>query len=346
MRHRRLAVAAACAASAALSSPTVARGRPASTPPAIRIAELGHLVVGGAPKSVRGAATRARVRAPGLAPQQLDPNGDFVPGATYVRFIRLQAPHHRLPILLLPGGGLSGAVYETTPDGRPGWESFFLRAGYSVFTADLEQTGRSPWARYPEIDPEEPAFRDRAFLWEVFRVGPPGSYGEGLRAFPGTQFPVAAFDAFGKLAAPRFRPAPEVEAATFDTLVERVCPCVLLAHSASGGPALAVAQRRADLVKAVVAVEPSTVPEGGPRQAPPTLLVWGDFLGPDQTQASWAEEVTASRRFAQATPGSAGTTLLDLPALGIRGNSHMLMSDLNSDRVAGLIDDWIRARGF
>jgi pimeloyl-ACP methyl ester carboxylesterase len=274
----------------------------------------------------------------------VDPNGDFTPGATYVQFIRLEATRHKLPILLLPGGGLSAIVYETTPDGRPGWEPFFLRAGYSVFMADLQQTGRSPWSRYPEINPEEPEFRDRAFLWETFRIGPQGSYGHDMRPFAGTQFPVAAFDAFAKLVAPRFRSPPPVEVTTFDAIIQQVCPCILLSHSASGGPALAAAERRPDLVKAVIAVEPSSVTEEPPGRASPALVVWGDFLGLDQTESSWAKQVAASRRFVQARSGNA--TLIDLSALGVRGNSHMLMSDLNSDAVAKLVDDWIQRLGF
>ncbi len=321
------------------------RGSPTS-PSILRIAELGHVVVGGATISVRNAAPRQRVRAPGLPHAMVEANGDFTPGATYVRFVKLAAPRHQLPILFLPGGGLSGAVYETTPDGRPGWEPWFLRAGYSVFTADLQQTGRSPWARYPEINPDEPAFRDRAFLWEIFRIGPPGSYADGMHPFAGTQFPVAAFDAFAKLAAPRFASPPEVEAATYDAIVERVCPCILLSHSASSGPALAAAQRRPDLVKAVIAVEPARVPRERPHSAPPALVVWGDFLAPDQTQASWAEQVTASRQFVDGALRPGDATFMDLPALGIRGNSHLLMADRNSDQVAALIDRWIRERGL
>jgi pimeloyl-ACP methyl ester carboxylesterase len=342
-RVHSLRLAAACAASLAVSSSTVGCAEQRSPKSTVRVAEMGHLVVGGAPISVRGAATRLRVRATGLPPELVDPNGDFTPGATYVRFIRLEAPRHKLPILLLPGGGLSGAVYETTPDGRPGWEPFFLRAGYSVFTADLQQTGRSPWSRYPEINREEPVFRDRAFLWETFRIGRPGSYGDGMRPFAGTQFPVTAFDAFATLAAPRFRSPRDVEVATFDAIIQRVCPCILLSHSAAGGPALAAAERRPDMVRAVIAVEPSSVPEQ-PRRSSPALLVWGDFLSADQTESSWAEEVIASRRFVQAR--SAEATFIDLPALDIHGNSHLLMSDLNSDKVADLIDDWIRRCGF
>ena len=304
--------------------------------------EMPNVAAGAARPSLRPASEHPRAPSACLPPVQVDPNGDFTPGATYVHFVRLAAPRSRFPLLLLPGGGLSGAVYETTPDGRPGWESFFLRAGYSVFTADLQQTGRSPFARYPEINPDEPAFRNRAFLWEVFRIGPPESYGRGQRAFEHTQFPVTAFDQFAKLAAPRFRASPAAEAETYDAIIRRVCPCVVIAHSASASPALAAAYRQPGLVRAIVAVEPASVPPPPDGPIPPTLILWGDYLQPDQTQADWETEHENSRRLAAARPGPSQIAFVDLPAIGIGGNSHLLMADMNSDCIATLIDGWIR----
>jgi len=35
-----------------------------------------------------------------------------------------------------------------------------------------------------------------------------------------------------------------------------------------------------------------------------------------------------------------------LPERGIRGNSHMLMMDDNSDQIAALIQEWIAAKGL
>lgn len=305
--------------------------------------ELDGLTTSAARLAPRGPSAPQSVRAACLLPAQIDPNGDFTPGATYVHFVRLAAPRHPFPILLLPGGGLSGAVFETTPDGRPGWESFFLRAGYSVFTADLQQTGRSPFARYPEINQDEPAFRDRAFFWEVFRIGPPGSYDRGQRAFENTQFPVNAFDDFAKLAAPRFWIPPEAEAEAYDAIIRRICPCIIIAHSASAGPAIAAAYRQAALVKAIVAVEPATMPTRPPGEPLPTLIVWGDHLRPDQTQADWETEREDSRRFAATSSGDSRVAFIDLPAMGISGNSHLLMADGNSDCVAQILEDWIRA---
>jgi hypothetical protein len=37
---------------------------------------------------------------------------------------------------------------------------------------------------------------------------------------------------------------------------------------------------------------------------------------------------------------------VDLPKIGIRGNSHMMMMDRNSDQVAGVIQDWLQKQGL
>jgi hypothetical protein len=39
-------------------------------------------------------------------------------------------------------------------------------------------------------------------------------------------------------------------------------------------------------------------------------------------------------------------TRIDLPKLGIRGNSHMLMMDTNSDQIAAMIQKWMVDKGL
>ena len=36
----------------------------------------------------------------------------------------------------------------------------------------------------------------------------------------------------------------------------------------------------------------------------------------------------------------------ELPKMGIKGNSHMVMMDKNSDQVAGVIQDWLVKKGL
>ncbi len=41
------------------------------------------------------------------------------------------------------GAGQNGTMYETTPDGRPGWIFFFLQRGFAVYNVDWPCMGRS-----------------------------------------------------------------------------------------------------------------------------------------------------------------------------------------------------------
>ena len=36
----------------------------------------------------------------------------------------------------------------------------------------------------------------------------------------------------------------------------------------------------------------------------------------------------------------------DLPAMGVKGNTHMLMMDRNSDQIAALIHGWLAKQGL
>ena len=44
---------------------------------------------------------------------------------------------------------------------------------------------------------------------------------------------------------------------------------------------------------------------------------------------------------------SGGTVdVVDLPKVGIKGNSHMMMMDKNNLEVAGLIQNWLEGKGL
>lgn len=310
----------------------------------IEVGEIGSFYVGGESLRLRGLPARPQVQADKNAPLQIDPNGDFESGQVYVQFVKLAQPRQRLPLVLLPGGSLSGVTYETTPDGRPGWQMLFLRMGYSVYTVDLMQAGRAPWARIPEVNPREPQFRSKEFLWEVFRIGSAGSYGTAgtPRAYADSRFPVAAFDAFAKQAMPRFHPSADKLRDSYDALIRRVCPCIIVAHSASGLPALEAAQRHADLIAAVVALEPSAVPAIDEPKPVPQLFMWGDHLDLSEKEGDWAKQYHGAHAYHESMLGVRGaSTWIYLPKLGIRGNSHMLMMDDNSADLARRVHRWL-----
>ena len=75
----------------------------------------------------------------------------------------------------------------------------------------------------------------------------------------------------------------------------------------------------------------------------PTLVMFGDHLarragGP----FSWAGSLESCNKFVeQLKEGGGDAEMMYLPAMGIKGNSHMLMQDRNSDQLADLMIAWI-----
>jgi len=58
----------------------------------------------------------------GFPPQRRYRNdGAHMVGQMYAQHFRLAQPRYPIPIALWHGGGLTGASWETTPDGRAGW---------------------------------------------------------------------------------------------------------------------------------------------------------------------------------------------------------------------------------
>ena len=85
------------------------------------------------------------------AARAIDMNGSYCAGQLYVQEYRLAEPRHPHPVLMWHGGGMTGAQWESTPDGRQGWLWRLLQSGYDVFVADAPERGRASWAMYPQI---------------------------------------------------------------------------------------------------------------------------------------------------------------------------------------------------
>ena len=71
--------------------------------------------------------------------------------------------------------------------------------------------------------------------------------------------------------------------------------------------------------------------------------MFGDHLG-DVTggPANWAQSFASCNTFVDQLKKAGGDAqMMHLPAMGIKGNSHMLMQDKNSDQLADLVIAWI-----
>jgi pimeloyl-ACP methyl ester carboxylesterase len=315
---------------------------------AIHVREIGSFHVGGEPVTLSGLPPRAMALALGAAARPLSPDGDFETGQMYAQYVRLQAPRARYPLLLWHGGGMTGATWETKPDGGPGWQSYFLHAGHDVFVSDAVERGRASWSRYPEIYRDAPHFRSKQECWELFRFGPAGSY-HARAAYPGTLFPVDCLDRFQKQIVPRWRSNDTPTQAAYDALVRKVGPSVVMTHSQGGAFGFRAALHAPDVVRAVIAIEASGAPDPDAVDVTtlrkvPHLLVLGDYIDRDPL---WPAMVVRVRRYLKAIADAGGVAdVLDLPEMGIRGNSHFPMMDRNSDDVATLVQGWMERQGL
>ena len=48
-----------------------------------------------------------------------------------------------VPVVMVHGATLTGKSWETTPDGRMGWDEYFVRKGHPVYVPDQVGRGRS-----------------------------------------------------------------------------------------------------------------------------------------------------------------------------------------------------------
>ena len=61
----------------------------------------------------------------------------------YVRYMVPQGGDGNVPVVMVHGATLTGKSWETTPDGRMGWDEYFVRKGHPVYVPDQVGRGRS-----------------------------------------------------------------------------------------------------------------------------------------------------------------------------------------------------------
>ena len=97
----------------------------------VLVREIGSFHVGGGLLTLAGLPLRQRGSTRGGPVRTVDPNGEIAAGQMFAQYVRLAEPRGRFPVLMWHGGGMSGVNWETTPDGRVGWQMLFLRT-YSI----------------------------------------------------------------------------------------------------------------------------------------------------------------------------------------------------------------------
>lgn len=254
----------------------------------------------------------------------------------------------KLPVIMVPGMGLTSYLYLSTPDGREGWATTFAKAGHSVYVFDGPQNVVTGVDVSSFGNAEQPP---RMMLWANEITW--GRWGIGEK--PGvplknTRFPVEHIDQLhasmtpvvggGRGAGRRGGGGkPSAEAVAIAKLLEKTGPAILVVHSMGGSSGFTATRLKPDLVKAIVAVEvvgsPTDVDDIQEYFADKQLIgVYGDNFGMRRMQGRYEATVEMAKLISEAG-GSA--EVIRLPDMGIDGNSHLLMQDDNNTEIAKMI---------
>jgi pimeloyl-ACP methyl ester carboxylesterase len=332
-------------------------------PAPLVIQEQGSFAVGGTVVTAPG--TFDPIRHGAFNPADQSVAGQTLHGDHAYVFYQVPANARRLPLVMWHGHGESAKTWETTPDGREGFQSIFLRRRFSVYVVDQPRRGRASRSTVPMNLASPP---DEQLWFGIFRLG------VWPNLFPGVQFSnrPEALEQFFRAMVPNTGPFDaEVNVAAVSALFDKIGPAILVTHSQSGGLGWRTAIKNRN-IRAIVSYEPASgfpFPEGeAPAGMPyaggmarpvsvpladfmvltkiPIVMYYGDNIpekpvvepGPDQ----WRAFMAVARLWRDAVNRRGGdVTLVHLPERGLRGNTHFAMSDLNNVQIADLMSQYL-----
>lgn len=355
---RTLSAALALIAAGLLASPGTATSQAGKLAPLV-IREQGSFAAGG-----------TVVTAPGtFDPRKpTQPAGQTFRGDHVYAFYQIPMKPRKYPIVMWHGFGQSSKTWETTPDGREGFQNIFLRRDFSVYLIDQPRRGNAGRSTVGTTVKPSP---DEQFWFGQFRVGVWPDY------FDGVQFArdPAVLDQYFRAMTPDTGPIDfKVSSDAVSALFDKIGSGILFTHSHSGGMGWAAAMKNAG-IRAIVAFEPGSgfvFPEGEvPADIPssfdtvkgvptpmadfmkltkiPIIIFYGDNIPVSPTdiptQDAWRARLQMARLWRDAVNRHGGdVTVVHLPEIGIRGNTHFPFSDLNNVEIADQVSKFLAAK--
>lgn len=340
------------------SSCTVADGN--GKPAPLIVQEQGSFAVGGTVVTNPGT----------FDPVKMSPEGQTFHGDHAYVFYQIPANARKLPLVLWHGYGQFSKTWETTPDGREGYQNIFLRRGFGVYVIDQPRRGNA--GRSTQLSTLTPV-ADEQKWFSVFRLGIWPNF------FPGVQFSrnPEALNQYFRQMTPDTGPIDiEVTSDAVAALFNKIGPGILVTHSHSGGMGWRTAVKSRN-VRAIVAYEPgsnfifpnSEVPPPIPNSAGlleaigvplsefmkltkiPIIIFYGDNI-PEKPianfgQDQWRVRLAMARLWRDSVNRHGGdVTVVHLPETGIYGNTHFPFSDLNNLEIADLMYKFLEKKGL
>jgi hypothetical protein len=279
-------------------------------------------------------------------------------------YVEWQIPVDARDVPLLMWHSSSTKTWETTFDRRWGFKNIFLHRGFPVYIIDGPRIGRASWGCEEWTYTPDTTGRAARTI-SSFRLGvwnPPDT----IQFFPNVQFATDDERALNQLFRGRYLefetiPNAQLESDEVAKLVNGIGPVTIVSHSGSGIRGW-LTRLKSDKVAGIVAYEPVgyVFPEGDPAASEsdvevplaefkalteiPIQVVFGDNL--DEVPF-WADAFARGQAFVEAVNSHGGDAqLLHLPDIGIVGNTHFPMSDLNNREIAQLLMQFLREKGL
>lgn len=294
--------------------------------------------------------------------------GQSIHGDHAYFFCQKPADAKPLAMTFLHGAMQFSKTWETTPDGREGFQTIFLRKDWQTCVVDQPRRGNAGRAL---ADAEIKAAKNDQTLFGMFRLGLWPKFYDDV-AF---KQDAAVLDQFFRQVTPNIGAFDaEIAAAGVAAGLEKTGPTVLVTHSQGGGVGWLIAMQNPN-VRAVVAYEPGSgfvFPKGeapetmsssfGPLSADevpletfkmltriPIVVYYGDNIprspSPIPNADQWRVRVDMARLWVDAVNRHGGDAqLVMLPDVGIKGNTHFPFSDLNNQEVAEQLSQWLHAK--
>jgi len=327
----------------------------------LSIQEQGSFAVGGTVRTEPGSFDPMKPTAP---------DGQTLHGDHARVFYQVPVHARRLPVALWHGAGQFSKTWETTPDGREGFQTIFLRRRFSVYVIDQPRrggAGKTTTAATLSAVPDEQRW------FGMFRLGVWPDF------FAGVQFSRdrEALNQYFRQMTPDTGPFDaQVAVNAISALFDKIGPAILVTHSQSGGLGWMTVVQNSN-VRAVVSFEPGSgfvFPEGeapppmpsaaGPLEASsmpledfrrltkiPIVIYYGDNIPlqpiANPGQDNWRVRLAMARLWVDAVNRHGGdATLVHLPEIGIRGNTHFPFSDLNNQQIANVVSRFLAKKGL
>ena len=303
-------------------------------------------------------------------PIKRTPKGQTFRGDHAYVFYQIPEKSKKLPLVFWHGIGQFSKTWETTPDGREGFQNIFLRRNFSVYLIDQPRRGNAGRSTVEGTITPTP---DEQMWFGTFRVGVWPNY------FPGVQFSkdAEALNQYFRSMVPNIGPIDiNVNVDAVSALANKLGPTILVTHSHSGGMGWLTAIKNPN-VRAIVCYEPGSgfvFPEGevpqqiessaGPLQATgvskedflkltkiPIIIYYGDNIpskpDPNPGIDGWRARLEMAKKWRDAVNAAGGdVTIVHLPEIGIKGNTHFPFSDLNNIEIADLMSKWLKEKGL